>query len=621
MCSACSQLRPAALPPGPVTASGRGPAPLPATIHAAIYGEGPVLYVVSGGPDLLARWAAGDIPAKLLDADTSGKVYYFADAQAEGAWDTASRAATILYADGGQLLLALPAGDEPALLEAPPARASAWRCSARMPSSRRRPHPPPRQKLEAENVDPGIAALLAQLTTKSIVDRIAELSGQRPADIGGSTATLATRYTFAAGIRNAERYPTSVMSIWGYRSATPPGTTAAKGRTVVAELRGTLHPERIWLVGGHFDDISEIPYSRAPGADDNATGTAAALAIAGLLRGRRTADTIRFVHFSAEEQGHWGSHAYARSLSSAGSQVMGFLDLDMIGWDGNGDRTVEIHSGTRANSIDLAARFTGANQRYAQGLRVEVKGSSASRFSDHASFWDFGYPAFMAIENFFDDAIPRDRNPWYHRTGDLLSRIDLNYVVRTARTALAVLAEGAGWIPRRCRRSRRRARPRRPGRGGAAPFGHPHAHSGLMRRARRQRRVRGQRRLDVRRDGQPGRVHHGAGALRPALRALGVAPTGYRAEDEAPDRPRLLHPAPNGTCWASGAAGRQLLHSLPDDRDPDQRAGCDPDFLAPAGHPGGERRFPARAAAQTGELRPHRHGDEDAGRRQTPGNL
>ena len=114
----------------------------------------------------------------------------------------------------------------------------------------------------------------------------------------------------------------------------------------MAELRGTLHPERIWLVGGHFDDISEVPYSRAPGADDNASGTAATLAIAGLLRGHRTADTIRFVHFSAEEQGHWGSQAYARSLSSAGSQVMGYLDLDMIGWDGNGDRTLEIHSGT-----------------------------------------------------------------------------------------------------------------------------------------------------------------------------------------------------------------------------------------------------------------------------------
>ena len=45
----------------------------------------------------------------------------------------------------------------------------------------------------------------------------------------------------------------------------------------------------------------------------------------------------------------------------------------------------------------------------------------------------------MAIESFFDDAIPRDRNPWYHQTGDRLARVNLGYVVRTTRTALAVL--------------------------------------------------------------------------------------------------------------------------------------------------------------------------------------
>ena len=49
----------------------------------------------------------------------------------------------------------------------------------------------------------------------------------------------------------------------------------------------------------------------------------------------------------------------------------------------------------------------------------------------------------MAIENFFDDSILRDRNPWYHKTGDLLSRVNLDYTVRTTRTALAMLAEGA----------------------------------------------------------------------------------------------------------------------------------------------------------------------------------
>ena len=603
---------------GPSPLQGEVLPALPATIHAAIYGEGPVLYVASGGADLLARAAAGDIPAKLLDADTSGKVYYFADAQAEGAWDAASRAATILYADGGQLLLALPAGDEPALLEALPSQGIGLALLSPDAIVPEAAPPTTPAEAQAENVDPGIAALLAQLTTQSIADRIAELSGERPADIGGGTATLATRYTFAAGIRNAERYlyqryvdlgiPVSYAA-WSYGSYS--------GRTVVAELRGTLHPERIWLVGGHFDDISEVPYSRAPGADDNATGTAATLAIAGLLRARRTADTIRFVHFSAEEQGHWGSQAYARSLSSAGSQVMGFLDLDMIGWDGNGDRTVEIHSGTRANSIDLAARFTGANQRYAQGLRVEVKGSSASRFSDHASFWDFGYPAFMAIENFFDDAIPRDRNPWYHQYRRPLEpgRPELRRAHGPHR-------------PGRARRGRRFG-----SRAAADAHGDAHGHADqdgeapppsatLTPTAASCAELAANGGFEANAawtfaaTGNPG--GYTAAQARSGLRSarLGVAPSGYRAEDEGagqappapsgPERNLLGELAPLGASYSTAYQTIAI---------PDQRAGRDPDFLAPAGHPGGERRFPACAAAQTGELRPHRHGDEDAGRR------
>ncbi len=420
-----------------------------ATIHAVVYSNGPNLYIASGGPDLPDRAAAADVPTKLLDADTSGKVYYFVDAQAAGAQEQAGRFGTIIYADAQQLLVALPGENEPALLEGLPAQGIglALLSADAIPAEEVVATAPALAEVEAA-VDPAVALLLPQVTAQAIADRIAELSGERPADIGGGTATLATRYTFAASIRNTERYlyqryvdmgvPVAYAN-WSYGSYS--------GRNVVAEIRGTIHPERIWLVGGHFDDTSESPYSRAPGADDNASGTAATLIIAGILNQQRFADTIRFVHFSAEEQGHWGSLVYARSLSTAGAQVMGFIDLDMISWDGDGDRTVEIHRGTAANSASLGARFIGANQRYDQGLRLEIKDATASRFSDHSSFWNYGYPAFMTIENFFDDSIPRDRNPWYHRTGDLMSRVDLDYVTRTARTALATLAEAATMDP------------------------------------------------------------------------------------------------------------------------------------------------------------------------------
>ncbi len=424
-------------------------ASLPATFHAALYGEGDEeRYVASGDATLPAAAAAAGIPAELLTGDTQGRVFYFADAQAEGLPVIVGTWGAPVYADAVQVLLMVPAGDKAGFLTAAAEQGVSLALLPPYPITLTPPPPAEPLARAAESVDPLIQSLLPQVTTAALSAYIADLSGERPVDIGGATTTLATRYTLSTTITNSERYiyqryvdlgiPVSYAS-WTYGSY--------RGRNVVAELRGSLHPERIWLVGGHFDSNSEIPYTRAPGADDNASGSAATLVLAALLRQYQFSDTIRFVHFSGEEQGHWGSQVYARSLNSAGATVMGYLDLDMIGWDGDGDRTMEIHSGTHANSISLGNRFSSANQRYAQGLRVEIKQSSASRFSDHASFWDYGYASFLAIENFYDDAIVRDRNPYYHKTGDLLSRVNLDYVARIVRVTLAMLAEDAGLLP------------------------------------------------------------------------------------------------------------------------------------------------------------------------------
>jgi hypothetical protein len=108
---------------------------------------------------------------------------------------------------------------------------------------------------------------------------------------------------------------------------------------------------------------------------------------------------------------------------------------------------VEIHTGTGPKSNALATSYLERNTRYAIGLNFERKSTTASRFSDHSSFWDQDYAAFLIIENFFDDAIARDRNPWYHNTGDLPSRVNYNYVARIARLSLAVAYELGGYRP------------------------------------------------------------------------------------------------------------------------------------------------------------------------------
>ncbi len=439
-----------ALPPG-------------AALHTRLAGPEGDRYLASGPADAPAAAALSVAAAggrvETLDADTAGKAYYLADAQESGAAETAQAAGgAVLYSGAGTLVIAVPTASELALVETLGAAGVPFGLLAPDPL----PYVPEEEMEQAaaaaaplQAPNPSTQALLARWDVNALRARISELSGETPVNIGGSTVTIHTRNTFSTRIRDAERYlyqyyqslgiPVSYHN-WTYGSYS--------GRNVIAELRGRTNPQRIWLVGGHHDGRNEGLYDssgRAPAADDNASGIAATMLIASILRNTAPGDTIRFVHFSGEEQGHWGSIVYARGVRAAGEQIAGYIDLDMIGYDGNRDRVLEIHTGSLSgfpNSNRIGTAFISAADLYGQGLTIERKSSTASTFSDHNSFWNQNYPAFLVIENFFDDVSQygraRDRNPCYHRTCDTLAGVDLDYVTRIGRTALAMLADSAG---------------------------------------------------------------------------------------------------------------------------------------------------------------------------------
>ena len=285
--------------------------------------------------------------------------------------------------------------------------------------------------------DPAIQALLAQVSEMRIHDLIADLSGDRAALIGGKSVTISTRYTLPNENKNFEAYVHQHYAALGVTTRSPPvgAYSSYGGRDVTADIPGIVHPERIWLVGGHLDSTSTAPYSTTPGADDNASGTAATWpwprsCTTCTLPTRSASSTS-----PARSRGCWAARSMLTTCRISGAQVMGYIDLDMIGWDGNLDRIVELHSGTGSPSVALANAFISANERYGQGLMLELKQSTATRFSDHSSFWDKGYASFLTLENFHDDAIfPQSRSlVSYHRR--CADRVDLNYVTLSTHRA------------------------------------------------------------------------------------------------------------------------------------------------------------------------------------------
>ena len=104
------------------------------------------------------------------------------------------------------------------------------------------------------------------------------------------------------------------------------------GEKKVATQLGTTHPDSIFIICGHYDSTSEVPETDAPGADDNASGTATVLTVADLLSPYSFEYTIKYICFSGEEQLLIGSSAYAQDAATAGMKIVGVLNFDMTGY-------------------------------------------------------------------------------------------------------------------------------------------------------------------------------------------------------------------------------------------------------------------------------------------------
>jgi uncharacterized repeat protein (TIGR01451 family) len=220
--------------------------------------------------------------------------------------------------------------------------------------------------------------------------------------------------------------------------------------TLQHNIEGTLNgwgleSDAVYIVGAHYDSIvfpgSGNPMEVAPGADDNASGTAAVLEAARVLSQYRFKHTLRFVAFAVEEQGLVGSQHYAAEARSNETPIQGVINLDMIAWDTNGDHLMEVHAGTRADSQALGTAFVTANTAYGLGLAPETITTGATTRSDHGSFWSHNYPAILLIEDL------GDFNPYYHSPHDTLDRLNLPYATQFVQATVATLAELAEIMP------------------------------------------------------------------------------------------------------------------------------------------------------------------------------
>ena len=212
------------------------------------------------------------------------------------------------------------------------------------------------------------------------------------------------------------------------------------------------------LIGAHYDTVSG-----SPGADDNASGLIVLLEVASRLRAQPLTRPVWLVAFSLEEQDRLGSQAFASRLKAEGRELAGAIILECVGF-------ARSHAGTQQPPPDvpiavptqgdflavvgneasrpLVRQLEQEAQRHVAQLKtlslvVPGRGEAMphTRRSDHASFWDVGYPAVMLTDtaNF--------RNPHYHRETDTVDTLNLEFLSNVVTTVVAAVIQIAGVRP------------------------------------------------------------------------------------------------------------------------------------------------------------------------------
>jgi aminopeptidase YwaD len=211
-----------------------------------------------------------------------------------------------------------------------------------------------------------------------------------------------------------------------------------RGRThynLVLDLPGR-HDRGMVLVGAHYD---AVPGS--PGADDNGSAVAVLLELARAFSRAPTRRPMRLVAFDLEEHDRSGSCAYARHLLQRGERIALMMALEMLGYRDSRPSSQRYPPGLRYLYPDrgdfiglignlrtlITLRHLARTMRMTvpcELLAVPLRGRILpdARRSDHAAFWDLGYPAIMVTDT------ANMRNPHYHQPSDHVDTLDMAFL-------------------------------------------------------------------------------------------------------------------------------------------------------------------------------------------------
>jgi Zn-dependent M28 family amino/carboxypeptidase len=206
-----------------------------------------------------------------------------------------------------------------------------------------------------------------------------------------------------------------------------------RGINIVGRVRGTQQPERYIVVTAHYDHLGIRNGEIYNGADDNASGTAALLAIAENVRRNPPRHSIIFVAFDAEEGGLRGARAFVANPPVPREAMVLNINMDMVG---RNDANELYVAGTHhyPQLLPFVQRIAAqAEVRLIPGHDTPNPARPADDWtsaSDHAAFHEVRIPfLYFGVEDHAD----------YHRATDTFENIHQGFFVRAVRTVLSAV--------------------------------------------------------------------------------------------------------------------------------------------------------------------------------------
>ena len=243
---------------------------------------------------------------------------------------------------------------------------------------------------------------------------------------------LRTRHSTSAEFLGALEWASRRLSDLGYRTHIQTVTVGAgTTRNLIADRAGKSDERDLVLVTAHLDSINKRgSTAAAPGADDNASGSAGVLAIGQALTDRIARHDLRLILFGGEEQGLFGSRQYVDGLDAGErARIRAVINMDMIACRNTSQASVLLEGSALSQTvIDALADIAAAHTSLA------IQTSLNPFNSDHVPFLEQGIAAVLTIEG-TDSA-----NDRVHTERDTLDTLDIDLALEILRMNVLFVA-------------------------------------------------------------------------------------------------------------------------------------------------------------------------------------